>query len=245
VQDIIFTNQWKRPIYFAVTVATDSRIGLEDYMWFHGLAWRLEPRRVPDADRGIDGTVLESNLFNEPRGYSTTPQFGYKFRGIADSKVYFDENTSRLMINYRAAFIRLALYQQNIAKQPEKSIAALERMEQIIPQAKVPMGWDLLSDIALFYHRLGRDDRFNELAVEVERAARKVIDSGQANMNSYYNPYRVLLEIYEARKDYAKELELLNTLALLYPNDSGIKQRINEVQTGLKSQQASLPPTSK
>ena len=41
--DIVRTNAWKRPIYFAATCAPDSRIGLDGYLWFHGLAWRLEP----------------------------------------------------------------------------------------------------------------------------------------------------------------------------------------------------------
>jgi hypothetical protein len=43
VRDIIFANQWKRPVYFAVTCSPDSKIGLDEYLWFHGLAWRMEP----------------------------------------------------------------------------------------------------------------------------------------------------------------------------------------------------------
>ncbi|MEK9136879.1 MAG: DUF2723 domain-containing protein, partial [Bacteroidota bacterium] len=58
VHDIITTNQWKRPIYFAVTVSPDSKIGLDEYLWFHGLAWRLEPRKTPDQDRAMDVKVL-------------------------------------------------------------------------------------------------------------------------------------------------------------------------------------------
>ena len=54
VRDIIYTNQWKRPIYFAVTCAPDSKIGLDEYLWFHGLAWRFEPRKVNREDLGLD-----------------------------------------------------------------------------------------------------------------------------------------------------------------------------------------------
>jgi hypothetical protein len=49
-------------------------------------------------------------------------------------------------------------------------------------------------------------------------------------MNTYYNPYRVLLEIYEIKKDYNKSLDLLKNLSALYPNDPGLKQRVAEVQ---------------
>lgn len=236
VQDIIFTNQWKRPIFFAVTVSPDSKIGLDDYLWFHGLAWRLEPRKVTDQDRSIDVNILEANLLHEPQGFSKTPQYGYKWRNIANPKVYFDENTSRLMINYRSAFIRLALYHANVTKDDAKALAALDRMEQLIPRSKVPMGWELESDIASFYHRLHNDKKYDEMVAEIEPQCQSLIASGQVNMNSYYNPYRVLLDIYETRQEHAKALDLLKNLAAMYPNDPGLKQRIAEVQTQMGQQ---------
>ncbi len=245
VQDIIYTNQWKRPVYFAVTVSPDSKIGLDDYLWFHGLAWRLEPRRINDQDRAMDVNILEANLLNEPQEFSTTPKYGYRWRNIANPHVYFDENTSRLMINYRSAFIRLALYHSNVTKDNAKAQAALDRMEQLIPRSKIPMGWELGSDIASFYHRLNNDEKFNEIANEIEPICQGIIASGQVNMNSYYNPYRVLLEIYEIRKDYTKSLELLKNLSAQYPNDPGLKQRVAEVQALAAQQLPKADTTSK
>ena len=46
------------------------------------------------------------------------------------------------------------------------------------------------------------------------------------NINSYYNPFRVLLEIYETRGDNAKALEVLKGLQTRFPNDPNLKQRI-------------------
>ena len=66
------------------------------------------------------------------------------------------------------------------------------------------------------------------------------IASGQANSNSYYNPYRVLLDIYDAKKEYGKTLELLKGLQAIYPNDPGLKQRIAEVQAEIAQQPAKL-----
>jgi hypothetical protein len=245
VHDIITTNQWKRPIYFAVTVSPDSKIGLDDYLWFHGLAWRLEPRRLPDQDRSLDPNILEANLYNEPQGFSNAPQYGYKWRNIANPKVYFDENTSRLMINYRSAFIRLALYHANVTKDNAKALSALDRMEQLIPRSKIQMGWELSSDIASFYHRLGDDQKFNEIAAEIEPQCESVISSGQVNMGSYYNPYRVLLEIYEIKKEYNKSLDLLKNLSAMYPDDPGLKQRIAEVQVQAGQQMSKTDSTPK
>ena len=230
VRDIITTNQWKRPIFFAVTCSPDSKIGLDEFLWFHGLAWRLEPRKINKEDLGLNRDVLEKNLLQEPEGFAKDAQYGYKFRGIADSNVVFDENTSRLMLNYRSAFIRLAMYYMNVEPNPTKGIAILERMEQIIPRTKVPMAWELMSDISNIYHRFGREDRFNEYANDLEKVARQMIDAGQANTQSYYNPYRVLLDIYDTRHEYQKALDLLVGLQKDYPNDPGLNARIEQLR---------------
>jgi hypothetical protein len=243
VRDIIFTNEWKRPIYFAVTVSPDSKIGLDDYLWFHGLAWRLEPRRVGREDFGIEKSVLEANLMQEPTEPSKGPQYGYRFRRVADPGVYFDENTSRLMLNYRSAFMRLALYYSNADADTARAIATLNRMEELIPRSKVPMGWELLSDLGTFYARLGQTEAFNQIAGELEGTMKEMIASGRADASSPYNPYRVLFSIYEQKQDWPAMLELLTQLTQQYPNDPGLRQRIAEVQA-LVNRQAPKQPDS-
>ncbi|MFN0157668.1 MAG: DUF2723 domain-containing protein [Bacteroidota bacterium] len=236
VRDIIFTNNWKYPVYFAVTVAPDSKIGLDGYLWFHGLAQRLEPRMAVDNERGLDPVIVEHNLLQEPDGFSKEPQYGYKFRGVADPGVYFDENTTRLMVNYRSAFIRLALFHANVAKNNDKASATLDKMEQVIPRAKIPMGWELTADLASFYKNIDRMDKFNELAEEVEPVALQLIETGQFNMSSYRNPFRVLLEIYETRKEKAKQLDLLKKLAIQFPKDPSLQQRIQMLEAEVKAE---------
>ncbi len=235
-QDIIFSNKWEVPIYFAVTCSPDSKIGLDDYLWFDGLAWRLEPKKIIQRDEGgINPAIVEANLFNEPEGFSKTPQYGYKFRRIADPDVYFDENSTRLMINYRSAFIRLALYYANATQNKEKALASLDRMEKLIPRQKIPMGWELESDIASFYNRLGRTEKYNELMAEVEPECLTALDRGEYNTNSAYSPFRVLLELYDNRKEYQKAIDLLKRLQSVIPNDPGIQQRIAMYEGMMKS----------
>ena len=89
------TNGWKRPIYFAVTCAPDSKIGLDEYLWFHGLAWRLEPRRIHREDLGLNREILEANLYDEPdRALQRPPGTATGSAGSMIMSVYYDENTS-------------------------------------------------------------------------------------------------------------------------------------------------------
>lgn len=48
--DILVNNNWERPIYFAVTVPTDNYIGLDDYLYTEGFAYRLMPIKQQPSD---------------------------------------------------------------------------------------------------------------------------------------------------------------------------------------------------
>jgi hypothetical protein len=235
VLDVVMTNQWKRPIYFAVTCSPDSRIGLDNYLWFEGMATRLEPRKVTQEEMALDPETVSANLLQEPAGFSRTPMSGFKFRGINDPGVFLDDNIQRLLLNYRFAFMRLALYYANTTGDQAKSLQVLDRMEQAIPRSHVPMSWEMLSDLAVSYRRLGREDQFNEITAELEPICKRLVESGEANVNTYYNPYRVLLDIYDARNDYANELDILNRLLTRFPGDPGIKHRMDEVRAHMDS----------
>ncbi len=57
ILDIIGSNLWERPIYFAVTVRPDKFFGLDDYMQLEGLALRLVPvRSQSDPQYGVVGS---------------------------------------------------------------------------------------------------------------------------------------------------------------------------------------------
>jgi hypothetical protein len=54
-------------------------------------------------------------------------------------------------------------------------------------------------------------------------------------MNTYNNPYRVLLEIYEVRGEYGKSLDLLKELQNQFPNDPGLRAQIDRVEDQIKT----------
>jgi hypothetical protein len=246
VYDIVMTTKWTRPIYFGTGVPSGSRVGLDDYLWFEGLAWKLKPKKVDSREQGIDADVLEANLFHEPEGFSRTPRYGYKFRNVGNPKIHFEEESERYVMNYRSAFLYLSMDYANVKKDTAKALETLLRMEQIVPRSKIPMNWELSADVAMFFHRFGRDDKFNEIANDIEPVCQHLIDTKQFNLNTYYNPFRVLLDIYDARKDYAKSLDVLKNLSVFYPNDPGLKQRMGEVQAklNLPSQNGTKPSDS-
>jgi hypothetical protein len=114
-------------------------------------------------------------------------------------------------------------------------------MDTIIPRSKIPLGWDVQSDIANFYLQLGRRGAFDSLTTEIEPEMRQMIAAGDINWRSYRNPYLILLQLYELRGDKERQLELLQDLQLKFPNDPNLKQRISAIEADIKAKTPAVP----
>jgi hypothetical protein len=240
VRDIILNAKWQRPVYFAVTVSPDGLIGMGDYMRMEGLAMKFTPVKgnTQYDFRQITETALRESLLNEPNGFYREPHRGFRFRGLNNPKIYFNEQDRRLMANYRNSFMRLALYYANVVGDTGKTAEVMETMEKKISRSVFPMDWRTMSDIARIYSWVGSKQRFDEYANEVEAQCWDLINRGQANPTLESNPYRALIEIYSERKDYQKEMDVLKRVQKQYPNDQGLRQRISELENLVQAQTA-------
>jgi Flp pilus assembly protein TadD len=97
VLNIVDSNRWKKPIYFAVTVSEDNFMGLDPYLQMQGLAYRVMPKPVPQ-DQKID---LEKTQYFLDKVY--------RFRNLGDGKACMEETTQKLLANYAACYIQVGL----------------------------------------------------------------------------------------------------------------------------------------
>jgi hypothetical protein len=231
VKNIIETNRWQRPVYFAITCSPDSKIGIDDYLRFCGLAWKLVPYKAGHLDMGIDPVVLQANLFDEPGGFSRTPRYGYKFRSTSDSTIVLDENEARMLSGFHTAFRALAIYESDARRDFRKSGEVLDRVEKVMPWQTTPILFEDGYDFALLYYRLGRLETFTALVSRLEKQFKAETTEGVPS-NPYI--YGQMIHLYELAKEYTAELEVLGSLAQLRPNDTSIRERIDTVQAILK-----------
>ncbi|MGA7161342.1 MAG: DUF2723 domain-containing protein [Bacteroidota bacterium] len=250
--NIISTNKWQRPIYFAVTCSSDSKIGLNRYFRMDGLAMKLVPVQAPSDQGIVVDTILTANLYNSPAGYSKTFQRGYKYRGLNDSSVYYDENATRLMTNYRNAFLKLALENLTRSHNYTKAAEALDSMESKIPHKVIPMDYRLLYEVANFYSHAGEKEKSNQFSDEVVAKLIDLIHKNPDQPMSEYNPYTLLLSIYQSRAEYEKAIDILNTIAARYGEMSpGLKDQVKEriariqIQMKMKNDTIALQPQQK
>ncbi|MCH8494143.1 MAG: DUF2723 domain-containing protein [Balneolales bacterium] len=96
VLDILRTNQWERPIYFAITVSQDGQMEMQNYFRLEGKAFRVVPQRSDVNFGWIDPEIHGDRLRS------------FRFREINNENAYFDENIRRMVDNYRTIITRQA-----------------------------------------------------------------------------------------------------------------------------------------
>lgn len=228
VLDIIKANNWERPIYFAVTCSDDSKIGLQNYMQMEGMAFKLTPVQDKRSFLNINEKIMYKQLFEEPEGFSKDYLPGFKFRGLNDPTIFMDSGHRRLYTNYRNSYLRLALYYMEIKRDNEMAVKTLDKMEEKIPRKLVGMRYEIMHDLADLYRRAGDEQKFRELALEVEEIALRLIENNPGDFRREGNPYMILINTYESMKEYNKLVELLTKLQSYMPDDPSIQDYINK-----------------
>ncbi len=123
VADMVKANQWKRPIYLAVTVP--EQLGFEKHLVLEGLVFRVEPN--PVGDHSVDARKTMHNLYSV-----------FKYGGLLDKNrdfdrsVYKDDNAYKLVQNYSAAHVQVA-YQLQQAGQPRDALNVLRDAVKMTP----------------------------------------------------------------------------------------------------------------
>lgn len=236
-QDIMILNilkatNWTRPIYWAATCSDDTKVGLEQFLVNEGMAFKLTPNKISEDKilEYINEPVLRKQLLEEPKGYSKDYQPGFKFRGLNDKTIYYDENHEMMTGNYRNMFVRLVLYYLNVTNEKNKAINALDIMEEKIPRSVIPMQSPYYKDnIAGFYLKAGAFEKYRTLALEVIDEIERGLRNNTLPLNDRrVNPYQVLLFHYENLKEYKKAMDLLMKLQSMFPTDESLKQMINK-----------------
>jgi len=116
ILNILKTNKWQRPIYFATTVDQANIPWLQPYFRLEGLANRV----VPTDSYPVNIDVMKENIFNR-----------FQFRGFVSKRVYLDDVSQNMARNYLSAFSSLINYQYS---EGDKTgyIATLDYMEKVI-----------------------------------------------------------------------------------------------------------------
>ncbi len=155
VLDLIAHNNWKRPIYFAVTTGSEAYLGLEEYFQLEGLAYRLVPIKNTENEMAQGGRVntdiMYDNLMNK-----------FAWGGLDKEGVSLDENCTRMASNMRMQMATLAGALINKG-QKQKAEKVLDLCLEKMPDANVRYEATLYTIIAGYY-QIGNMKKATELS---------------------------------------------------------------------------------
>ncbi len=158
LMDLLASNNWERPLYFASSVGPDHFIGLQNYFQLEGMAYRLVP--IKTETRGgqtgrIDTDILYDNLMNK-----------FSFGNLKHPRVHQMQDNSRVaFIILRNTFSRLAhaLVDEN---KNDSAIAVIDKCLKEIPSSAVPHNLYSLP-LAEAYYRAGATDKGNDFSKKI------------------------------------------------------------------------------
>lgn len=155
--DILSHNNWKRPIYFAITVPNDNYMGLGDYLYNEGFAYRLLPLK-----KAIQDTTQEKlELTNTDVMYNNMMT---KFKwGNMKHATYLDPESVRMSFTIINHFNILAenLYRDGRSEEARK---ALLKCMEVVPDKNYSLNFTIRKFyMADLLYKLKEAQKANEL----------------------------------------------------------------------------------
>jgi len=200
--DILAHNNWKRPIYFTVTVPEESMIGLDKYLYNEGFAYRLLPLKPDTAATPLESAntlVMYNNLVNK-----------FKWGNMKNARYLDHESLTMFYPMITHLYLTLA---QNLLKEGHVDLVKntlhkyMDVMPAILPVQEATVRKYYLSEIA---YRVNEKDMADKTIAQ--------LDDYITNSLSYYY---VLFKDGKAgvnNNDIRFDMSLLNGLVVLTKN---------------------------
>ncbi|HLG04245.1 MAG TPA: DUF2723 domain-containing protein [Bacteroidia bacterium] len=169
VLDLLASNNWDRPVYFAVTAGSDSYLDLDDvtgpkgerfsYFRLEGLAYRLVPMKgdrqtyTSSATVACDTDLMYDKIMTK-----------YVWGGLEDTTkyIYMDENNLRFTTNQRLQLMTLAKLLNEDGKK-DKAKKVLDYSRRVMPEKHVPIE-PVMMYMVENYYRAGDMKSANEIS---------------------------------------------------------------------------------
>lgn len=239
ILNTLYANKFRKPLYFAVTTSTSNQLdGLRQYLRMDGLVMKITT--LPNWT--IHPEKLYDNLMNK-----------FQYRHLNDKNVYFNENITGLLQNYRAAFSQLSNYYLSTGD-TVRFRNLMEKIFEVMPPSVIPYTNQIIEQhmetygyiagilpldrLAMYDYPVGALQGIGQLAMgfrkyELAKVALERLLTMDPNNNRIKG---YLIRVYEELKDYDSGIQMLEAWVAENPKDVVAAQRLEQFKK-LKSGQ--------
>ena len=215
--DIIASNNWERPVYFANPSSVSKVLGIEEYCHLEGFVYKFMPVKAKNYIRGLGGINTEASydiLINK-----------CKWGNLNDPSVTIDRESARNVMMPKQNFMRIA---DALLKEGKKdsAVALLDRFVEIFPHEQFVFDEYMLSVANLYY---------NADAPEKANAVLETIFDVYVQDIEYYQGLKGKIAAYY-QEDYTNAMELLQRMSMvaMINKQNELSNRIDSVFTQLQ-----------
>lgn len=183
ILDIIASNIWDRPIYWAVTCREDRLMGLDDYLQLEGLGLRLVPvKGRTQQEYGMVG----SGSVNTDLAYDNIMN-KWAWGNFDKKNLYVSKSYLPSLQTMKLSMVRSAR-QMTVEGKKDKAIAMADKFFEVFPAFNFPHD-QFSAYMADVYARSGAKDkakqRILEIATQAEQQLRFIKSQNPADQASY------------------------------------------------------------
>ncbi len=148
IMDIIASNNWERPIYFAVTCRPEKLLGLQNYLQLEGLALRLVPISTPQPNSPWGNLPIGQGRVNTDVMYDNIMT---KFRWGNFDKEELYVNTSYMPSVSSIRFSMLRLGRELLAKgEVQKAVNLTDKFFEAFPHKNFAYDFNVMYMLRLY-----------------------------------------------------------------------------------------------
>lgn len=222
--DLIATNNWERPIYFANPNSHAGVLKVDEFCHLEGVVYRFKP--IPAVDYvskvgGVDAT----------RSYEILMADDVRWGRIEQEDVVIDRETARTVGIMKQNYARLATALINEGKN-DSVVAVLDKGLQYFPNSKIPFDYFTIS-WAYNYFKAGANEKGTEVVNDIANRYKEDLDY-YGGLDKRYSRYyddqvQEALAVIQRLSQVAREFnqtELYNELdesLMAYINDFGLR----------------------
>ncbi|OQX85405.1 hypothetical protein B6D60_07840 [candidate division KSB1 bacterium 4484_87] len=247
ILNIIQVNQFRKPIYFALTVSQENLINLTSYLRMDGLVYKL----LTYKGQTLSPIHLKNNLLNK-----------FRYRNLNNPEVYFNENIKGLLRNYHGAYYHLCRYYAR-EKMYDDLVEVMDNMFTVMPDTVIPMRHELMFQFALLYRDANAPEKAeavfkrimsrNDVKIDAKLQYvyyfyRNDAEKAMAYMKQihdenpgYANGVYWLGNMYLQNQKYQEGLDLVNEWLLTHPKDQNAMAFKTQFESKLKK---AMPDTA-
>jgi hypothetical protein len=201
VLDIIASNNFERPIYFALTVGDDEYSLYKNYLCNEAFGLKISPIKYKNSDKTEFAKVYVNVLYDKLFNQLKFDKNNYKSLGIFQKRV---------ISNYRRMFSGLAS-QYIVENNMEKAQVVLDRCMELFPAEVADLDY-YTPEIIENYFKIKQDDKAKSLLTKFLNQIYKKLEKIKKENNKDKNNYESQMQLYLLNY-------LLNVSGKFIPND--------------------------